>query len=192
MASSACSRDTISAAITSAFRPLFSTAVRASSRRVAERPTMATSAPTPASAAQVRTPIPPDPPPTIATRPSSRNRCSSLVMCASCWQRGQLVPQRRGVQGLNVVHHVPLADIDRIPLGEVHPGYRLFARPALSHGVRNGVEPLEQHGALRGEVPLRCDGAVARNHVVDVERLDNVQGGYPLVDVRGHEPRLAL
>ena len=61
--------------------------------------------------------------------------------------RGQLVPQRPGVEGLDVIHHVLLPDVDRVALGEVDAGDRLLARPALGHGRGDGRLPLEQRNA---------------------------------------------
>src|SRR3954451_10187556 len=188
-ASSAAVLSAMSPATTSASPPAFSTALRASASRSSERPMIATFAPTPARAPQVRTPTPPEPPATIATRSASVKRCSSSMV--RCLQKsadggalgGELVPQRRGVERLDVVHHVALPDVDRAELvAEVDAGDRLLARPPLGDGLGHGAGPLEQYRPLRGEVRGGGDGAVPGDDGVDVEAGDHVQRTDPLVD----------
>src|SRR5436305_14452122 len=164
-ASSAATLSAMSPAITSASPPAFSTALRASASRSSERPMTATFAPTPARAAQVRTPTPPEPPATTATRSARVKRCSSSLLFADMVGRflrgsadggalgGELVPQRGRVERLDVVHHVALPDVDRAELvAEVDPLDRLLARPAFGHRLGHRGGPLEQHGALGGQV----------------------------------------
>src|SRR3954454_3522117 len=174
IASSAAVLSAMSPAMTSASPPDFSTACRASSSRSVERPMIATFAPTPARAPQVRTPTPPEPPATIATRSASVKRCSSSMV--RCLQKsadggalgGELVPQRRGVERLDVVHHVARPDVDRAELvAEVDAGDRLLARPALGDGLGHGAGQLEQYRPLGGQVARRRHRAVARNDLVD-------------------------
>src|SRR4051812_25312095 len=176
-ASSAAALSAMSPAITSPSPPAFSTAWRASSSRAADRPMIATLAPTPASAPQVRTPTPPEPPATIATRSARVKRCSSSMgEFLRKWGGsadggplgGELVPQRRGVQRLDVVHHVALPDVDRTELvTEVDAGDGLLAGPAVRDRLGDGAGPVEQHGFLLGQVRGRGHRAVTRDHVVD-------------------------
>src|SRR4051812_48960865 len=156
IAPSAAALSAMSPAITSASPPAFSTAWRASSSRSFDRPMIATFAPTPASALQVRTPTPPEPPATTATRSARVKRCSSSMVVRFLRSSadggtlgGELVPQRGRVERLDVVHHVALTDVDRAELvAEVDPRDRLLARPALGHGLGDGRRPLQEDGAL--------------------------------------------
>src|SRR3954452_24823906 len=218
IASSAALLSAMSPAATRASPPAFSTALRASARRSSERPMMATFAPTAARAPHVRTPTPPEPPATTATRSASVKRCSSSVLAwdmacgtsggagggvaaigrvgkrASADRRalgGELVPQRGRVQRLDVVHHVALPHVDRAELvTEGDPRDGLLARPALGHGLGDAAGPVEQYRPLGGEVRRCGDGPVAGDDGVDVQPGDQVEGADPLADVRRHEPRL--
>src|SRR5215218_9115482 len=171
IASSAAVLSAMSPATTRASPPAFSTALRASASRSSERPMMATFAPTAASAPHVRTPTPPEPPATTATRSRRVKRWSSSVLAwvmAGEFLRvvgvragsadgralgGELVPQRRGVERLDVVHHVALPDVDRAELvAEVDAGDGLLAGPPLRHGLGHGAGPLEQDRPLGGQV----------------------------------------
>src|SRR5829696_5436279 len=212
IASSAALLSTMSPGSTRASPPAFSTALRASASRSSERPMMATFAPTAARAPQVLTPTPPEPPATTATRSASVKRCSSSVLawdmaCGDLRDRGgggvgsadggalggELVPQRGRVERLDVVHHVALPDVHRAELvAEVDARDRLLARPPLGHRLGDGTGPLEQDGALGGQVGRRRHGAVPGDDGVDVEARDQVEGAHPSVDVRRHEPGLAL
>src|SRR4051812_10081553 len=183
IASSAALLSAMSPATTRASPPAFSTALRASARRSSERPMMATFAPTAARAPHVRTPTPPEPPATTATRSASVKRCSSSVLAwdmacgtsggagggvaavggvgerASADGRalgGELVPERGRVERLDVVHHVALSDVDRAELvAEVDALDRLLARPALGNRLGDRAGPLEQHRPLGGQVGRR-------------------------------------
>src|SRR3954449_3147351 len=196
IASSAAALSAMSPGRTSASPPGFSTALRASASRSSERPMIATFAPTPASAPQVRTPTPPEPPATTATRSARVKRCSSsmgftdmvfLFLRSSAdggALGGELVPQRGRVERLDVVHHVGLTHVDRAELvPEVHPLDRLLARPALGDGLGDGAGPLEQHRALGGEVGGGGHRPVPGDDGVDVEAADDVERADPLVDV---------
>src|SRR3954454_24457382 len=181
MASSAAALSAMSPASTRASPPAFSTAWRASSSRSGERPMMATFAPTAASAPQVRTPTPPEPPATTATRSARVKRCSSSMVWGSSGGSadggalgGELVPQRGGVERLDVVHHVALPDVDRAELvAEVDPLDRLLARPALGHGFGDRGGPLQEDGALGGQVRRGGHRPVPRDDGVDVEAGDH-------------------
>src|SRR3990172_1140315 len=105
---------------------------------------------------------------------------------------GQLVVERAGVPGLDVLHHVALADVDGAEaVPEVDPGNGLVASPALRDRRLDGRHPGPQVGGLHVQVLLADDRAVARDDAVHVERPDPVQVLEPLGDVGGHEPRLA-
>src|SRR3990170_3138626 len=58
------------------------------------------------------------------------------------------VVQRSGVVGLDVIHHVSLADVDRVPVGEVDSLDGLLTRPALGHRHSHRGYPLHEHAAL--------------------------------------------
>src|SRR3990170_2790008 len=104
----------------------------------------------------------------------------------------QLVVERPGVPGRDVVHHVALPDVDRaelVPEADASDGF--LARPAPRDGRLDGRDPGLEMRALDVEVVLPDHRPVAGHDPLDVERPDPLEGLDPLGDVRRHEPGLA-